>query len=254
MNWQRITITVDGEEGRLSARSFMKVLRSFVDLLDQVRVEVDGADEGFDGWVIEEMSKRNPGSVTFAAAVKHEVIEYAVEGLRLINEKAAKPKKFPSSALASARTMVSQIGHGISEIHVQNGTVFATPTQHVAANVDAILGEQFYSAPTTIEGRLSVIDVRGKLVISVRSDAYDRDIRCVCPATLFDKAKEYLNRRISIVGEVRYNKKTDEPVSIKAEEIEPLDEIETGFAGLDAIDITDGQSSEDHVRRLRDEQ
>ncbi len=252
MTWQRLTITVDGNDGRLPARALIKVLRAAMNLVESIHDESESDEsEGRIQWTIEKMTKINPGVVTVAADLDDE-IDLAVRGLRRINEVAEMPRRFTMRSLRYAKDLVSVLDHGVQEVVIQNGHEAVVPTQHVSANADELIGAKFYYATASLVGRLSVINVRRELRISIEDEAYTRSVECECAPEFFERAKMYLNSRVIVTGEVRYRRLDDTPVSIVAQDIEPLSEDHRGFDELKPIDITGGLSSEEYVRRMRD--
>jgi len=67
--------------------------------------------------------------------------------------------------------------------------------------------------------------------------------------------KRYLGKRVTVVGDVKFDAATDRPISIRVEGIEPLDDDPVKpklFSEMQPIDIPGELSSEEYIRRQRD--
>ncbi len=253
MHREFITIKVDGGEERLPPRAFFKVMVSMLSLIDEVAKE--SGDDTPTAWSIDSMQRENPGFMTFSGDIPRRILVLAIVGLQTINDRAQMPDGFNTRALGHAKSVVAELGHGISQITVKSGDAVASPTQHVSANADEVIGSKFYTETTSLDGQLTMISIAGKkghLALGLREEIYGYEVVCDCTEEMLERAKELFGRRVSVEGELRYRRRDDAPVRLLVSRITPLDSRSVGFTDFPRIDITNGLSSEDFIRRMRD--
>jgi len=116
--------------------------------------------------------------------------------------------------------------------------------------------EKQYVTPSSVDGKLDVVNVHSRYRFSVFDELHFKEVRCHFPDHLLDAVKGNLGKRVTVIGDVKFDANTDRPISIMVEEIEPLDECDLKpklFSEMRPINISGDLPSEDYVRRLRND-
>lgn len=108
-----------------------------------------------------------------------------------------------------------------------------------------------------VEGRLEYVDIHGSRNLFRIHPAIGPDkIICSFPSDKIEKARQAINRKTRVCGELTYPAGSNFPKSVKVETIEllPEDDELPSLKDLRGIapDITGDLSSEEFVRMLRD--
>jgi hypothetical protein len=251
---ERITITVAAGGDDAEARAFRAVLGDVLDILDALtRDQLGGGIPAT--WRIVGLEKNSPPQITLECRQNVKVARNFMYGFGELQQRSSRP--FPPRAMRAAR----RLGRRFEKREVDTVTFASpginpvSPTERIAHNADRALAEKHYVVPSCVDGKLDVVNVHHRTKFSVFDDVNYREVRCYFPDRLFDEVKKNLGKRVSVVGEVRFDAATDRPVSIKVEDIEPLDENEVKprlFSEMNPIDISGNVPSEEYVRRLRD--
>ena len=182
------------------------------------------------------------------------VIAACVGGLHQLEESARIPPYFTDKALQEAKALVGPLQREVRRIAVRGADQEAVVTQHLAANVDAIL-DRGYTGLGSVEGRLESVSIHDRSVFGLWEPLDGRRVECRFPMAMLDEVREALGRRVSVRGMVRFGK-GDQPVSVEVEHIRlfPAEEdlpTTEQLRGLDP-DFTGGVDSTTYVRGLYD--
>ncbi len=250
-------------DGPVSVATVVRILRRTVKLLSELDRSIGGTSTPSTRWGLLSASKQSPLTVeigeieTDDQAVSGMALDRFVDGIIALDQHAAAPDYYTEPCLEAAKSLVGVLSGELSKIEFAVGDRdFVSPTQHVAANVDDIIGREarYYAEWTTLEGALEKVDVHNKTTFSLFEFLHGWEVSCDFPEDMLDEVGDYLRQRVAVYGETRYDRRMDRPVAITVEKMDRLrsrSELPT-LADLSGIDITDGDSSEDFVRRLRD--
>lgn len=246
---ERLTITVVAGGEDANARAFNAVLDDTLDALEAIARERGGPTD----WRIVALSKNSPPKITLAALSRAGLALTLLNGLAQLEQAAAEP--FGREALRAVKRLGDRIGNGVDAVVFETeGSPAVAPTAAVGRYAGEAIAAGFYYVPGSVDGKLDIVNVHSTTKFSIFDDVDNREVRCAFDPALFDLVKRNIGRRVTAVGDVRYNAGTDLPVSIKVQSLEPL-EGETEallLSDMPSIDLAPGVASEDYVRRMRD--
>ena len=75
----------------------------------------------------------------------------------------------------------------------------------------------------SLEGRLLVIQDRGKIQLRLRDTLLNQNVRCTIPERMLDKAFEHFRQRVEVYGLIHY-RKTGNPIGIDVHTIDRLED------------------------------
>jgi uncharacterized protein YxjI len=123
-------------------------------------------------------------------------------GLKLLDREAIRPPFFSDSLLQSVKALgkFSVDGAGIELLNERFGVI--NLTQEITLNVEKLIDAK-YKSFGSVEGRLNVIDVRGKLPLFKITDPLTLGtIECRFDIENLEKAKEALGKRVYVYGQI----------------------------------------------------
>lgn len=183
-----LSIMVTGSDEDIDVSSFQKVLEFSTRILKEIDVNISKKANGTLVWHISEISKTSPlvlklyGQPKDQIDFSEDVIRAYVKGISVMNRSAAFPPHFTTEALDCAKKLVSLMNTAISKLsYWQNNEEPVTPTQHLAANVDEILGSKVHYEYTTVEGRIEAASIHGAPNFSVYDPLTGERIKCIYP-------------------------------------------------------------------------
>ncbi len=183
------------------------------------------------------------------------VAQIFVEGMEAIEKKAERPALFDDYVLEKAKHLSNVgnrddtarivLGSGTSEVHI---------SQHISANVDALIGFQFEEVGA-VEGRITGVNIYRRNTCSIHEYTNERRVECSFDGDLLGEIVAALGKRAIVYGVVR----TDahgEPVSVRVERVEQMrsrDDLPSiaDLRGIDP-DFTGGMDAAEYVRMMRD--
>jgi hypothetical protein len=251
---ERITISVAAGGDDADARAFAAAMGDILTILESLAREQLGKNEPV-VWRIVALAKMSPPSITLECRQNVAVARRFYAGLGGQPDQPA--NSFPPRAMRAARRLAGRMKRQqVDSIVVASpGLGFIAPTQKMFENAATTIVNKYYSIPSSVDGKLDVVNVHSRAKFSVFDDTHYREVRCHFSDSIFEKVRKNLGKRVTVIGNVRFDSATDRPVSITVEEIEPIDEDPIKprcFSEMRPIDITGGLSSEDYVRQLRD--
>jgi hypothetical protein len=129
-----------------------------------------------------------------------------VNGLASLEVSTHTPPGFTRKALEASLRLVSVLSDSVTGIVTYApDTGRVAPSEHIAANVKAILGRGFTDVGS-IEGRLETISLAGRPTFNVRDELTSQSVRCTLDISRLEEVKEALGHRVLIAGEVTYSK------------------------------------------------
>lgn len=255
-----LTLRLQGASEYIPFDSFLEASQNSLEMLRDLDTTISGKYGPTLRWFISNL-ELGSATVTITAESSLEDVDFGpqvvkafVDGLEHIEKEASLPAYFSDDTLESAKRLVRILDSDVARISVSSETKLTVITQHVAANVNQIIGAQF-DALGSVEGPLEMVTLRGQPYFNVYDAITGRAVRCHFSREMLQEVKDALGRRVVVSGRVRSNP-SGEPVSVRVEELRLLRAEEelpktADIAGL-VPDLTEGVSSEEHLRRLRD--
>lgn len=259
-----LTIRLTGRED-LTTESLIEAVQDAVLILRSI--EGNMAEEGRPAsrWRVDAVSLNSPLQMTISEIPPKgleplDPAEPFVRGLRCVNAGAQIPQYFTEHTLRLAKRLVGLLNNGLSQIEFSTQDEEPVrPTQHLAANVDRILGRapEFYYEDTELEGRLEVLSVHGTPDFWVYDPLTEQPTKCTFKPEDRERLAEMMKRptRVRVSGKAKFNRE-HRPISLEVESFARLRDQEELPQIRDlhraGINITGGMSSVEYVRRMRD--
>jgi hypothetical protein len=253
-----LTIEVTGRDGNVPVSSLVRILRDTLAILKDIDAEMAARRQGTLRWEVVEASLNSPLTMTIVGEpLRSDEFSGGVASACLDNldrlERGVEPHPyFPETAMEMAKHLASVRNDGVSSV------VFSSPdrapfepTQHLSANVEAILRRRYLFETTTLEGTLEAISVHGKYTFEIYDVLTGFGVKCEFDEGLFDAAVSALRHRVAVTGVAKFNR-TGRPMSMKVESMVRLRKPEELPKFREGIDITGGIDSAEYVRRMRD--
>lgn len=259
-----LTIRLTGRED-LTTESLIEAVQDAVLMLRSIEGNMADEARPASRWRIESVSLNSPLEMTISEIAPRgfeplDPVSPFVRGLRDINRGTQTPQYFTEDTLRLSKRLVGLLDNGLAGIEfLAPGEEAAKPTQHVAANVDQILGRapEFYFEDTELEGYLEALSVHGQPEFWVYDLVTNRGTRCEFGPEDVEAVADLVKRRarVRVQGKVRFNRE-HRPVSVDVANFAPLrsqDELpQIRDLHRACIDITGGANAVEYVRGLRD--
>lgn len=245
----RLTIVVTPAADNADARPFARVFEDVLDALDSL-AKVDGVTGD---WEILSLEKRSPPRVTIGSRMNVAVLAILLTGMRQLET--GTTSVFDPTTTKIVKRLGDRLGRQVDGVSLQlDGEEAFQPTSRMARNAGQSIQIGYYTIETSIDGKLDIVNVRKGAKFSIFDDVDNRLIKCTFAEHLLDLVKQNIGKRITAIGTVKYNKKTDQPVSIIVDLIDPLEDDTTPayLADMPPIRFPGELTSEEYVRRLRD--
>jgi hypothetical protein len=250
---ERITITVAAGGDDAEARAFSAVFQDILDLLDSL------ADERYQNsskiiWRIVSLQKNSPPSITLESKTRRKLAAVLISGLTAIQTNGRRP--FGMNSMKIARRIGERCeSRQVDAIVLKSGRAEFKPTPELASNADKLITANFYDMPSSVDGKLEIVNVHAGPKFSIFDDITRREIRCRFPESMLEQVRKNLGKKITASGIVRFNSSTDSPTAINVDEIETLeaDESIPSLEEMPVINVTGGSmSAEEFIRNQRD--
>lgn len=254
MTNQLLTIKLDGKDGRISVDSFLTLTGETMRILCSIDRRALDSNRGAIVWNIEEISKSSPLSLTIRGEqlgdVKQDIdiVRVFLESVETMNARPERKQLFPRENLDNLKHIVTLLDDGVGSIVFSAGEKTVRPTQHIAANIDALSDR--HSEWTTIDGRLEMVTAHRKREFRVYDRLTGESVVCTFKKDMEELVRDGLLRRVVVSGEARYQ--FGRPHRINVESMQVLRDAGIRYDDLPPINITDGLSAAEYVRRLRD--
>jgi len=253
-----IRLSLLGEAEYVSLAAFIDAANDIKDILRELAPAVS-PDEGRDlEWAI---VRATVGSMTMeVACVNNPVVgmlttDKFVAGMEIIDRSVERPPFFNDRALEKARHLSGIISRtDVVRITLGTGDDDVDVTQHIAANVDALIGIR-YEELGSVEGWIQALNIHNQYQFGIYDFLNERKVECAFPEQMLDDVVAAINRRAVVYGLIRTNAR-GEPISIRVESIQLLrsDSELPSIADLQGIDpdFTGGIDAAEYVRLMRD--
>jgi hypothetical protein len=249
------------EADYLTLTSFLKAAEALKLLLAELDTAISGEASATLPWAISELSMGSATIGVTRVTADDEpnrgpaVIAACVRGVAQVEREAVRPQYFSDKALEATKDLSALLVGEVGQVSIRGAGQQVSITQHVAANVDEVLGST-YVAPASVEGRLDLISIHRRRVFAVWEPLEQRRVECHFPEDMLEQVRGALGKRVLVVGEVRYTASGD-PVSVQVESIRVFPEEGAlpptrELAGLDP-EFTGGMDSAQYVRGMTHE-
>lgn len=254
MNSEKLVITIYHDGPTVPVDTFIGVTRRTITLLRGIDQKLTAEPSISAKWNICDVSMKSPLHLTVEAMAIHSdkpprriVPPFLGDMKRL--EQGKPPLYLTPSLQRIASEIVRTIGRGITGIGFASDEEEVRPTERIAAYVTEL--EQTHSEMGSIEGKLEVINVHGQEEVKIWDARFNFPVICYVSRVQIEDAKEYLRRRVSIRGQIKYRR--NHPFAMmNVYEIRRLDDP----AGLPQVkdiapvDLTGGQEPADYLRGI----
>ena len=261
MSFDELTISLSGSDGRLSVETLAKSLDDALDMLQNVSSDMVASGAQVQ-WDIVRVQMRSPLRLTLTPRVtggrfggrtlKRKIVGTCLKGIKGIEETAILPPHFNESALEATKRLVRR--EGTLFTFSSNGKNKVTLTEKTLEHIDDIISKaRLYIDLSTIEGYLEMVSVHHRASFFIWEVLTNHKIDCYGNDEQFDKALALLKKRprIAVTGRIHYRNHV--PLSIEVESVTVLRDKNALPQPKDIgpINITDGLSSEEFIRRMR---
>jgi hypothetical protein len=215
-----LTLELDGKN--VTPEKFMKAVRAFFGLVNEITRELAGPKE-FIHWKVQVKDGSNlVGLMPSHASVRPFVLDniYALvhQGISSIEDAAIEPEGLPEPALRHIRDLGSVAGVGDDDddtkVRIWAKRLPAPITHKASAHVAALLAES-YEDFGTIDGRVHVISDEGDLHVFITEPIGGRRIRCYFEEEMLPRFLAAFRKRVEIKGKIKY-RRDHKPISILA--------------------------------------
>ena len=168
---------------------------------------------------------------------------------------------FPLSreVVESYKGFSNKIREGVLKVNLRSGTYAVEVDDYVKSEEFSVVFSTILpetKAIGVVEGRLEYVNIHGtQNLFRIYPSIGPKRVDCLFPSDKIEEAREALNRRVRVSGELMYPEGSDFPKTVKVESIEllPVDDELPSLMDLRGIapDLTDDLSSEEFVRSLR---
>jgi len=250
---ERITITIAAGGDDADARAFIAVFQDILEMLDSLARERYRSSVQI-AWRIISLEKHSPPRVTLESNSRRKLAAALITGLSAIQTDGRKP--FGMATMKIAKRLGERIdSRQVDAITIRSGRAEFRPTSVLACNAEEVIDAGFYDMPSSVDGKLDIVNVHVGPRFSIFDDVTGREIRCRFPESMLEMVKGNLGKKITASGIVRFNSATDHPTSINVDNLEPLEDNENipSLEEMPVIDVTGGDlSPEQFIRNQRD--
>jgi hypothetical protein len=182
----------------------------FAALLREVAREYTGSERAVK-WTVEVHGgsvtlpiRGRPATDKIAAQAVPEIVAAVVGGIKLLNERPARPDYFNDQALREAKALANLVNEDLPRIAVQNGTVGSDATRKLMTHVDQVMGEGRESIGA-IEGKLQALNIHEKPPRFAIFDLLtDQRIECYFGANVdLEEVLRGVGRRVAVAGIIK---------------------------------------------------
>lgn len=253
-----IRLTILGEVEYLSLSTFLDVAADIKDILRNLAPAVSPQEGHGLEWAV--INTYTASLHIEIACVENPVVGAAVaqtfvRGMEIIDRTAERPPFFSDYVLDKAKHLSAMVNRpDVARITIGSGRTEVHVSQHVAANVDTLIGVR-YEEIGAVEGRIEAINIHNRLQFSIYDFVTGRGVQCSFPDAMFNEVKAVLGHRAIVHGTVRTDRQ-GQPISVRVERIERMhtrDELPavSDLRGIDP-DFTGGMDAAEYIRMMRD--
>ena len=263
MSLDELTITLSDKDGRVSAETLRTALENALNMLRGIEASI--VSSGVEvRWDVIRVRMRSPLQMTFSPKVKvkgrerptigRKIVRACLRSVEEIERGASVAHDFSDEVLDATRKLVKNASSdGTSITFASNGENKIKLTEKTVKHIDEIVSRaRLYMDFLTIEGRLDVVSGHDHDSFFIWETLTNHKIECLVSEDQISKALLLFKKRVAVTGRVRYRNHV--PYRIDVEEpvrsMRDTNELPQP-RDIGPVNITDGLSSEEHVRRMR---
>jgi hypothetical protein len=249
---KELTIRIRPRGEHFTVGALIRCLERAIDSLRTEATRRRGVD--ISRWDVESISANGELRMTVRGDAGDAIVPSYIRGMRTLETSQNAPPDFDESDLTNARKFVGLLEKDVESIVISApGEESVSPTQRVAANVDAILKRRYRHSYGTIEGTLETLNVHGQRTFNIYDVLTDEKTECEFPESMFEEVYGAVRKRVVVTGRVKFNRDGD-PISMKVESMRKRPDPATlpQFRVGEEIDLTGGRDSAEYVREMRD--
>jgi len=265
MEDKRITLLltgVDKEDGFFRLGPFIQQLQNLSSALKQIDRVLNKKETAY--YRVVDLQLSSPGKITVEPIPIEIEKDYSdIICDRFINEintikKTGKPTNgLDNKALEAFKNLIAPIEKNFSSVSIESRGSVIELNKKMEANIDVIIAEE-ESSYGTIKGELELINLHDQAnKFYIYPIVGPQKVLCHFPDSLKDIAKKSLECKVSITGLMTYKVNEYFPYKIEVENIviHPSDNELPNLLDLEGIipNLTNGLSSEEYVKEIRDE-
>jgi hypothetical protein len=263
----RITLALDGldsEGGYIRLNDFIAELGRFVEIARQAEDVVSNKTSRSIYYRIVDLKHSSPASITLEARAKDPKFDIRAAILDEIADTMTKLKSGEEIKgrerfylIESIKNFADPIGKNISRLNVFFDQNKINLDQEFKARANLYVAPE-ESCKASFRGMLDIINIHGpEKLFWLYPEIGPHKIQCTFPERLFETAKMALGKRVEIVGLFNYKINAPYPHAAEVDDMStlPPDAELPNFKDLLGIDpdFTSGLSSEDYIRKIRNE-
>lgn len=259
---RELTLSLHNPEGYLSVEILTKTLKDVLDMLRSVSSEVVSSNVDV-RWEVIRVGMRSPLRMTLAPRIhdgkpalvqriRKKVVNACMNGIRQIEIENTLPPHFNEESLESLRSMAKRT-EAITTWSL-NGHDRITLTEKTVELIEQYQSSaRSYIDFSTIEGYLEVVSVHDGPSFFIWEVLTGQKIECRGNEREFDRSLQLLKQRprIAVTGRVQYRNHIPKTIEVDSVAVLPDSKILPQPKDIGPIDLTNGLSSEEHVRRMR---
>jgi hypothetical protein len=217
----RTDLTLELGDGPVQPHVFVRAVRAFFELIDELSVRAAGTGEP-PTWTVRVKEGSNLVEAVPAGlptAVVQRVHEHLRAGFVALETGNDATQLFSEMALKSAATL-SRLHEELAERGVSLRLWVRKEPVALTGHSAATVGEMLDSTTTehgSIDGRIEVISERGGTHVTIRETLGGTSVRCSVDEALLADALRLFGRRVEAYGEIR-SRPDGAPVAIKVEQ------------------------------------
>lgn len=259
-----LTIEVIGrDQDRLAADDLVKALQSATSLLRQLDQSRNLSGTPRAEWVVVSASMMSPMTITLRGdstsdeILPDDVVSPLIDSLRMIEENRG-PRDFNNRMLQDVSRLGRLLSNGVASLTFTTpGEKPFRPTERMPAHADRIrkARSRHYEALTTLEGTLEKIDVHGRPEFYIYERLSGDEVRCFFAIDVASELGPLITKRVRVQGTAKFRRDDHSPVSMEVDRFSSVSETPPSIAAIHAfgVDITGGTTSEEFVRKMRDD-
>lgn len=233
-------LTLELQGGNVTPEKFMKAVKAFFGLVNEVTRELAGPKE-FINWTVQVKKASNlvgimPAHATVSPVVLNNIYAAVHDGLAAIERSAEEPDGLPEPALKYIRDLGSVAGAGEDDdttVRVWAKRLPAPITHKAVAHAGVLLAES-YEDFGTIDGRVLVISDEGNLHVFISEPIARRRVRCYFEEEMLPAFIGAFRKRVEVKGRIKY-RRNHKPISIFATGIKPFPDNLPSFREMRGI-------------------
>jgi len=250
---KELTIRMKCRREHFTVGELIRALERTLEMLRGIEQKMPGRQR-LNEWEVSDLNANGELRLTVKGDTAESLVQTYMKGMRSLEDSATIPTNFDETDLSNAKRLVSLLDDDVESITFSTpGEDSVSPTQHVAANVDAIMKRRYLYSGGTIEGRLETFNVHGTNTFTIYDVLTDEKTVCEFPESLYSEAYGAVSSRVAVTGRIKYNR-DGRPVSMTVESIRKLREAKDlpQIRSGEQIDITGGIDSVEYIRKMRD--